>query len=135
VADNPGHSPPEGKEPEQEPREAPVAGTGASRSTDVDIPEPLAEIAKETIRTEDRHLGRREWTKRALIVGFFALFLTLFGVPSWAALQSDEPFTNVVKVVNIFAPLVTAIGGYIAGHYFPGQGPPQNPGGGGSSGR
>jgi hypothetical protein len=113
-----------------------VLSSGASPSDKVNIEEPsLTEVARESIRTQDRQLDRREWTKRALIIGFFVLFLVLFGVPSWAALQSDEPFTNVLKVVNIFAPLVTTIGGYIAGHYFPGQGPPQTPGGGGSSGQ
>jgi hypothetical protein len=119
-------SPPE----RQESPEAPELGSGASPTENVNIKESsLTEVAKESIRTQDKHLGRREWTKRALIVGFFVLFLALFAFPSWAALQTDEPFNNVVKVVNIFAPLVTAIGGYIAGHYFPGQGPPQNPGG------
>jgi hypothetical protein len=65
-----------------------------------------------------------------LIIGFFVLFLVLFCVPAYAALNSGEPFNNVLKVVAYFAPIITGLGGYIWGHYFhPPQNPPQNPGG------
>jgi hypothetical protein len=67
------------------------------------------EQAADNIRTRDRERGR-EWTRRALIVGFFILFLAVFGVASHAALQSDEPFNNVFEVVQYFAPVVTALG-------------------------
>lgn len=103
------------------------ASAEPSNSTDVDITDPS--LGKEIVRTQDRQLSRKEWTRRALIIGFFALFLVLFGFPAYAALLTEEPFNNVLKVVNVFAPLVTAIGGYIAGHYFPGQNPSQNTGG------
>jgi hypothetical protein len=92
------------------------------------------EQAAGNIRTRDRERGR-EWTRRALIVGFFILFLVVFGVASFAALQGDEPFNNVFEVVQYFAPVVTALGGYIAGHYFPAQSLPQIPEGGGSGGQ
>jgi hypothetical protein len=131
VTDNIGNSPPERQEPRREPREAPVSDTGASAPTDVNIDESLGELAKETIKTRDRHLSRREWTRRTLIIGFFVAFFVMFGVAAYAALQSDEPFNNVLKMVAYFAPIVTALGGYIAGHYFPSQNPPQNPEGGG----
>jgi hypothetical protein len=62
-------------------------------------------------------------------------FLVVFGVASFAALQGDEPFNNVFEVVQYFAPVVTALGGYIAGHYFPAQSLPQIPEGGGSGGQ
>jgi hypothetical protein len=132
VTNNTGSSPPERQESRQEPSEAPVSDTGASAPTDVSIDESsLGELAKETIKTQDRQLSREEWTRRALIIGVFVLFLVMFVVPAYAALLSDQPFNNVLKVVAYFAPFVTALGGYIAGHYFPSRNPPQNPGGGG----
>jgi hypothetical protein len=128
VTQDTGNSPPE----RQESPEAPEPSSGASPAENVNISESsLTEVAKESIKTEDRKDERKEWTRRALIIGFFVLFLVVFGVPAYAALQSGEPFKNVLKVVAYFAPIVTGLGGYIWGHYF---NPPQNPGGGNSGG-
>jgi hypothetical protein len=130
VTDDTSNSPPERRQS----AEAPGPGSGASPSENVNIDESsLTELAKESIKTEDRKDERKEWTRRALIVGFFVSFLAVFGVAAYAALQSSEPFNNVMKVVAYFAPIVTGLGGYIWGHYFnPPQNSPQDPGGGAS---
>lgn len=63
------------------------------------------------------------------IIGFFVVFILVFGVGALGALLSDEPWNNTFELVQYALPFVTALGGYIVGHYFPAPNPPQIPGG------
>jgi VIT1/CCC1 family predicted Fe2+/Mn2+ transporter len=63
------------------------------------------------------------------IIGFFVVFILVFGVGALGALLSDEPWNNTLELVQYALPFVTALGGYIVSHYFPAPNPPQIPGG------
>jgi hypothetical protein len=117
----------ERQEPTHESEGAPDGGAPSSEDVTVSK-QDLREFAEEQIQTKPRDLAsRREWTRVGLIVGFFVLFILVFGAGALGALRSDEPWNNTYELVQYALPFVTALGGYIVGHYFPAQDTPQIP--------